>query len=320
MPLYFTSLVMLFFACGGIAAPVTKCAGCHPRESSAHAQTRMASAMVPALESAFARNIESLALHEPGGGYQFVYKKTASGLTVISSRGTESAVGTIDWVLGSGAQGQTPIVKSGQRFFESRVSFFPNLQQYGITVGQSAAPSANATAALGRPKTSIELSQCLGCHSTVLDADFSQIVPGVQCEKCHPGATLHAAGKGMPLNPGKLKAGEQVRLCGNCHRNSPPVDDSQLENIRFQPLRLMKSRCFEEGKIACTTCHPAHQDARRNDAAFYNSKCLGCHAGSAFHVDARATGNCIGCHMPQVQLHPALRFTDHFIRVVREGG
>ena len=276
--------------------------------------------MVPALESGFAKNIESLALRELGGGYRFVYRKTASGVNVNSSRGSDYAAGTIEWVLGYGAQGETPIVKSAGRFFESRVSFFPRLQQYGITVGQSAAPSASAAASLGRAKTPSELSQCLGCHSTVLDSAFTQIIPGVQCEKCHPGASSHAAGKGVPLNPGKLLAAEQVRLCGNCHRNTPPVDDSQLENVRFQPLRLMKSRCFATGKLACTTCHVAHQDARRNAAAFYNEKCLACHSGSAFHVDARATGNCIGCHMPQIQLHPAIRFTDHFIRIAKAAG
>ncbi len=301
------------------AAP---CESCHPLESKAHAQTRMASAMLPALQSAFAQNIEKLALHEAGGGYQFVYKKNASNLIVISFRGSDAAEGTIDWVLGSGAQGQTPIVRSGSTFLESRVSFFPKLERYGITVGQNAAPSGNAILSLGRPKTPSELSQCLGCHSTVLDSSFTKIVPGVQCEKCHPGAASHAAGKGMPFNPGKLTAGEQVRFCGNCHRVSPPVDDTQLENIRFQPLRLMKSRCFGSGKLACTTCHPAHQDARRNAAAFYNAKCLACHlssthAGSTPHVNASAHADCIGCHMPQVQLHPALRFTDHFIRVVR---
>ena len=297
-----------------VAAP---CESCHPIEAKAHAQTRMASAMVPVLQSAFAQNIEKLALHEADGGYQFVYKKNASNLSVISFRGSDAATGTIDWVLGSGAQGQTPIVKSAGTFVESRVSFFPKLEQYGITVGQNAAASANAIASLGRPKTSSELSQCLGCHSTVLDTTFTNITPGVQCEKCHPGAASHAMGKGMPLNPGKLTADQQVRLCGNCHRISPPVDDTQLENIRFQPLRLMKSSCFGSGKLACTTCHPAHQDARRKGAAYYNAKCVECHAGSTRHVSAGTHTDCIGCHMPQIQLHPALRFTDHFIRVVR---
>ena len=59
---------------------------------------------------------------------------------------------------------------------------------------------------------------------------------------------------------------------------------------------------------SCTTCHAAHQDARRNDPAFYNTRCLAC------HTQPHQSGNCISCHMPRVQLHPALAFTDHFIR------
>jgi hypothetical protein len=301
-----------------LPAGAGQCAGCHPKEAAAHAQTRMASAMVPVLQSTFAHNVQGLVLREPDRGYQYLYKKTDSGVAVVSFRDNESAVGVVEWVLGSGAQGQTPIVKSGQSFFESRVSFFPQLQQYGITVGQSASASPTALAALGRPKTVAELAQCLGCHSTVLDSAFTKVVPGVQCENCHPGSAAHATGKAKPINPGKLDAVRQVQLCGTCHRNSSPVGDGQLENVRFQPLRLMKSRCFEIGKVSCTTCHVAHEDAKRSDPGFYNTKCLTCHSGSSLrHMDERAHGDCIDCHMPQVQLHPALRFTDHYIHVVR---
>ena len=299
------------------ATAAVPCAPCHPREAASYAGTRMASALLPVRDSAFAKAIDRVALHEAGNGFQYVYTKTADGLLVSASRDGDVAAGEIQWVLGSGAQGQTPIVKAGVQFFESRVSFFPRLGQYGITVGQSAAASSHALASLGRPKSEAELTQCFGCHAKVLDTGTQSVVPGVQCETCHPGAAQHAAGHGQPLNPGKLAAGEQVRFCGNCHRNSPPLGDGELENVRFQPLRLMKSDCFASGKLSCGTCHAAHQDARRADATFYNGKCLECHAGRVFHTDARATGDCIGCHMPQIQIHPALRFTDHYIRSVK---
>ena len=91
--------------------------------------------------------------------------------------------------------------------------------------------------------------------------------------------------------------------------------ESDIANVRFQPLRLMKSRCFLKSNIACTTCHPAHRDAQRDAPDWYNGRCLGCHANQTAHIAREKSGNCIGCHMPKVSPAPALTFTDHFIRV-----
>jgi hypothetical protein len=113
----------------------------------------------------------------------------------------------------------------------------------------------------------------------------------------------------VPLNPGKLQTAEQARFCGSCHGLRSPEDNiNDPFNARFQPLRLMMSACYRNGKLACTTCHAAHADARRNDPEFYNVKCLQCHA------DQRQKGNCIGCHMRRDSPDRLLAFTDHFIR------
>ncbi len=302
------------------AAPAAvECAGCHPAEVRLHSGTRMANAMVPALESAFSRNVLQRPLRESADGYFMSYRQVQNGLAVVAFRGTDRAEGFIEWVIGAGAQGQTPLVSAANGTLESRVSYFPRLQRYGVTIGQHAGASLNAKAALGLRQNNRDLQSCIGCHSTAITGDLKPVIPGVQCGRCHLGADEHARGHGIPSNPGKMAAPEQVRFCGNCHRVKPPVDDAQLENVRFQPFRLMKSRCFSGGLLACTTCHPAHQDARRNDPVFYNEKCHACHDGRAMHVDQRRQGDCIGCHMPYVQLHPALKFTDHFIRVVKPG-
>ncbi len=279
----------------------------------------MAHAMVRAPESLFAKNLPDHALQESNGGYQFVYQRKDEGLAVTAIRETNQAAGLIRWVLGAGAQGQTPLVETAAGTLESRVSYFPPLHQYGITIGQHGGPSTTAERALGLKEKPGDLKMCLGCHSTAISQDLQPVIPGVQCERCHAGAEEHARGNGKPVNPGKLAPVEQVQFCGACHRTKPPVDDKQLENLRFQPLRLMKSRCYASGRLACTTCHPAHQDARRNAAAFYDQKCVACHNTPAPHKDERAQRDCIGCHMPYVQLHPALKFTDHFIRVVKTG-
>lgn len=315
------SALLLAF-CGGVngTPPTPACAACHPAESKLHATTRMAHAMMPALDSGFAQNLPDRPLRESGDGYMFTYHRVEKGIEVTAIRGADKASGLIEWVLGAGAQGQTPLVRTPDAMLESRVSYFPQLRTYGITIGQDAGRSANAHFALGRKQTSHDLQSCIGCHATAITRDLQPVIPGIQCERCHPGADQHANGSSKPpLNPGKLDAPAQVRFCGNCHRVKPPLDDTQLENVRFQPLRLMKSRCFASGKLACTTCHVAHRDALRNDPEFYDQKCHACHDGRAFHADQRQKGDCIGCHMPYVQLHPALKFTDHFIRIVKVG-
>jgi len=278
----------------------------------------MAHAMLPVSNSLFEQNLPA-ELHEPAGGYSFHYTRSPTAVTMTASRGAESASGTIEWILGSGAQGQTPLVYAPNGRLESRISYFPQIRQYGITVGQSGQPSPDALSALGVRQSSRDLQFCIGCHATAVSGDLQPVVPGIQCLRCHPGADRHAAGQGKPFNPDHGDARQQVRFCGNCHRLTAPVDDRQLENVRFQPLRLSKSRCFASGKLACTTCHPAHQDAIRKDAAFYNVRCLACHSSGPAHPDDRQKRNCIGCHMPYVELHPALKFTDHNIRVVKVG-
>jgi cytochrome c554/c'-like protein len=280
----------------------------------------MAHAMLPAAVSAFGQNLPAQSLHEPGGGYSLNYRLSPFGpILVTSERNADRAEGKIDWVMGAGAQGQTPLVVTREAVLESRVSYFPTLHRFGITIGQPPDASPNAFAALGVKQSPKTLRSCLSCHATGITQNLEPVLPGIQCERCHEGAAAHAEHKTAVSNPGKMRPVDQVRFCAACHREKPPVDDTQLENVRFQPLRLMKSRCFASGRLACTTCHVAHQDARRNDPAFYNDRCLTCHAAqtaSQHHPDARQKGNCIGCHMPYVELHPALHFTDHDIRVV----
>ena len=346
------ALLTILFTGMPLAGDSSKCAVCHPAETTLHLQSRMAHAMTAGLSSAFAKRLPDQPLRESADGFQFSYRPVEGGLQVTAQRGNHSASGVIEWVLGAGAQGQTPLVRVGESLFESRVSYFTRLDQYGITIGQPGGKSANATAALGLKESHKDAESCLLCHATGVSevqsaraappllqdgnslpsaasacpscatslADLEPVIPGIQCERCHAGSEEHAANHTAVANPGKMSPREQLNVCGACHRLTPPVDDTQPENVRFQPLRLMKSRCFASGKLACTSCHAAHLDARRNDAAFYNEKCNACHTSMATgqHRDDRKQGDCIGCHMPVVQLHPALKFTDHFIRVIAD--
>ena len=141
------------------------------------------------------------------------------------------------------------------------------------------------------------------------------------------------------FNPASLGPVELMDFCGACHR--APLDVATAKNfvplnIRFQPYRLSKSRCWgrPDLRITCVACHDPHEPLV-HDAAFYDAKCLACHAAAATEASAGvaadpvhgkhsscpvSTIRCVSCHMPKYedpQFHGS--FTDHDIRIVHPG-
>jgi hypothetical protein len=139
-------------------------------------------------------------------------------------------------------------------------------------------------------------------------------------------------------------------MCGSCHRSVEDVmalpQRGGISNVRFQPYRIFNSRCYSADKrIGCTACHNPH-DSLEQSAAFFDSKCLACHQSEPMaepmakpmaepvakaasksgdndrHARACKVGkkDCTVCHMPKIDLPGAhFKFTDHRIRIVREG-
>lgn len=156
---------------------------------------------------------------------------------------------------------------------------------------------------------------------------------GVRCESCHGPGSDHVqaivdgrASEAAALikNPGRLAPRDLIAHCGTCHR--PPasepheVDFSDPWNTRHQPVYFTQSRCFQESdELTCMTCHDPHGRVLRNAAGFYRNRCLGCHADES-RSPAAACGepsqaDCANCHMPKVQPHEHLAFTNHWIGV-----
>ena len=202
----------------------TACMNCHPAETKSHEQTRMAHAMMSAAGSSFGKNLPDQPLRESDHGYQVSYQLSPFGLILVTaSRSGDTATGQIEWVLGAGAQGQTPLVESGGKILESHVSYFPGLGRFGITVGQEGGASRSALAALGEVEDPRAVKKCVGCHATGVTEALQPVEPGVQCARCHEGAAEHALKGGPVGNPGKFTPVQQVRFCGACHRDKPPV-------------------------------------------------------------------------------------------------
>jgi hypothetical protein len=141
-------------------------------------------------------------------------------------------------------------------------------------------------------------------------------------------------GAGLDLRSCKLNPVDAVDFCGACHGTCWDVNLgglTGLANVRAQPYRLEKSRCWKkrgDARLTCVACHDPHRELVR-DSASYDRNCLSCHLSTNSNSPTPehpgppckvSTKNCASCHMPKFEdsgMH--YTFTDHYIRVVRPG-
>ncbi|MBS1788720.1 MAG: hypothetical protein JST85_13415 [Acidobacteria bacterium] len=257
--------------------------------------------------------------------------------------------------FGQGKAGQTYVYEYNGSFYESRVSFYTDIRALDLTLGYAGEIPKDLVEAGGRRLSVDETRRCFSCHTTGAIARIpdgtrlgvSHLTPGVNCESCHgPGDQHIAALKAGEKAPAKMKRfsdldGDDIAqtMCGTCHRSVEDVialpNRGGIGNVRFQPYRIFNSRCYSADKrIGCVACHDPHGKMEES-ADFYDAKCLACHqsmdaksvakpASSGESRDAKAckvaTRNCASCHMPKVEVPGAhFKFTDHRIRIVREG-
>jgi hypothetical protein len=194
---------------------------------------------------------------------------------------------------------------------------------------------------MGRELSIWESRSCFNCHATgVVPGEKlvpENLVPGLECERCHSGAQQHMADAArdnfttLPKSLRRMDAEQVSNFCGQCHRTWDTVVRNHWHGpafVRFQPYRLANSKCFigNDKRISCLACHDPHQQLS-HDQAFYDAKCLACHSASKTPAAAPmakicsvAKSNCVSCHMPKIELPGVqVKFTDHQIRIVRAG-
>jgi Cytochrome c554 and c-prime len=322
-----------------------ECAKCHSAEAASYQRTAMFQAGVPATDLESLHQLDRLTFHL--GPYSYRIETVNENKVLSVSDGKSELLQVFLWALGVGHMGQTYVYEQDGSFYESHLSFYSEPRQLDITPGQLRSIPSGLEDAAGRRMTTGEARLCFGCHTTASTSndqfDPSGAFPGVTCEACHgPGAKHVAAMKSgrfaeglkAVLNPGRMNAVDSVDFCGACHRTWEDVVKSGsigigVYNVRFAPYRLENSRCWGGGdvRLTCIACHNPHQPLGSEPGA-YDSRCLKCHAergmkktrdrpGAACPVGRK---NCAGCHMPKYSppdLHS--RFTDHWIRVVKQG-
>ncbi len=129
---------------------------------------------------------------------------------------------------------------------------------------------------------------------------------GIGCERCHgPGGnhlksvTLRFSDPAI-TNPGRGSGQQVIDLCGQCHS---PLKKEVLRidplAVRFPATNLTWSRCYSEsgGALDCVTCHDPHKNAEKAPA-FYEAKCLSCHASRAAVPAQRSGQGRIDCTRP----------------------
>lgn len=320
------------------------CGECHFLKAESQKNTPMAHAAMPASSASIL--VEHGPLVFRSGAYKFEITNSASGPVYSARDGANSVTQALEWAFGTGEVGQTYVFQRDGKFYESRVSFYPALKGLDLTLGHHAPVANDVAGALGRTMPAAETRLCFGCHTTASTSsgrfDVAQAFPGVTCEACHgPGARHVTAmrhgqtnlGRKSILNPARLNPVDAVDFCGACHRTTWDVmlvNTTGVANLRFQPYRLEKSRCWGKGeaRLTCMACHDPHVPLVREPAA-YDKRCLSCHISKAGAAEKMAghpgkacpvsTSKCVTCHMPKYEIPGShAKFTDHWIRAVNE--
>ncbi|MEW6130795.1 MAG: multiheme c-type cytochrome [Acidobacteriota bacterium] len=323
------------------------CAECHSAKAKTQPHTHMGKALT------FAENNEVFRINKNltfrNGKYSYQIAREGNQINYSVSDGTNTVSVPVRYCFGNGEAGQTYVLQYKNRFYESRLSFYNDIRGLDFTMGHLPTPPATLDEAVGREMSSEETRNCFGCHTTgaVNGAKFQldNFIEGVACESCHGPGEKHVAavssgaeGQKLIFNPDRLDTEGMSNFCGACHRSWEQVVLMGLRgvlNVRFQPYRLTNSKCYdtEDKRISCTACHDPHE-GRKHDIAYYDARCTACHnpknksvkAGFAQETKRLAVAcpvgknKCSSCHMPKIELPGShFKFTDHQIRVVKEG-
>lgn len=319
------------------------CADCHGSIAESQAQTPMfKAASRPEDASVLLRN-PYLQFREGDFSYLLTRQNDRVVLQIKDKFATLTA--PVLWAMGNGEIGQTYLLKKGDTYYESRISYFPSLSTIDISPGHSHKLPTTLAEAAGMAQYPATAQLCFGCHTTASTVggvfDPENATPGIGCEACHGPSAAHVKAEkqgndsvSLPFNPKTLAPHDSVDFCGACHRTPADVavqmsGDLGILSIRFSAYRLERSLCWGssgDARITCIACHDPHKPLVA-DTASYDSTCLRCHANTGHPAGANqappctvASRNCASCHMPRYELkNDHTTMTDHFIRIVRPG-
>src|SRR5208282_2576142 len=209
---------------------VTACAQCHTQ-----AKSEPATSMGRALETVEDCRIliDHPILTARVGRYSYRIERKGNRSDYSVSDGEKTVTMPIRWAMGaSTGMGQTYILENNGALYESRVSYFRELNGLALTLGYAGTTPGDIIEAAGRMLSRDEKVRCFGCHATGAtqgkQLQLDKMNPGVRCGRCHDSIDTHLAGVQLgsfelevPKKLTKLdglSAEQAADFCGQCHR------------------------------------------------------------------------------------------------------
>lgn len=314
------------------------CARCHTEQATRYQQTGHAHTLHTRhiCDHIAALKDHDIADPERKGRFRFECNNGELYVRYLSEDGDVAL--PIQFAVGSGKHAVTFLtliagVDGEPAAIEHRLSVFKQGTTTGLTPSHAGLPITTPMDCLGRTKHGRDVTTCISCHSTtgqIHGTRVDDLRAGVGCESCHGPGRRHVTAIEAGLKQTSIEfmarhrtADEELHLCGRCHRSTealrviPDPDDPKL--ARFQPVGLSQSACYQRssGALRCSTCHDPHQSVEQA-AGTFNAHCQNCHGASSSRTQISCTvqpgGDCTSCHMPAVEVHPGIRFHDHWIR------
>lgn len=322
-----------------------KCKSCHAKIYNDYTRTAHNLSSAPALKKTIKGSFSkdsNVVFYRPA--LKVAMKQTDSGFYQVAYiDDVEKLAARFDLVIGSGRKGQSYLYWANDNIFQLPVSFYVPEKKWMNSPGY---PPGRVLFDRNIP------IGCFECHSAFIKKtrtdpvngylvdhfDKSQMVYGIDCERCHGPAlshvTFHEKNPGEK-NPGFIAAiaglarQEKLDMCAICHSGARETtgpafyykpgsrlsdylrpddsypDTSQIDVHGKQYQLLLASKCFLKSKnLTCSTCHNTHVE-ERDDIEIFSMRCMNCHANpdhSAVNMTASMQAdikkNCIDCHMP----------------------